>query len=74
MNFDNLIETITAILENDSIEKRGLSLTYELPTNIHLEMNKQIFYKINPIHVDFKPTDEFEVELSGILIKFIKKN
>ena len=33
--------------ENDKIEKNGLSLTYLLDPNIHLQINKEIFYKTN---------------------------
>ena len=36
-------------------------------------MNEELFYKSNPnIEVKFKPSNEFEVELGGILVKFVK--
>lgn len=73
MTLEKLIDTVSAILENDKIEKNGLSLTYLLDPNIHLQINKEIFYKTNVSSATFEPADEFEVEISGVIIKFIKK-
>ena len=73
MTYEKLIETISEIVENENILKEGLSLVYELNEKKHKQMNEHLFYKSNPITTTFKPTDEFEVELGGIVIKFIKK-
>lgn len=73
MTYENLIETISEIVENENILKEGLSLVYELNEKKHKQMNEHLFFKSNPITSIFKPTDEFEVELGGIVIKFIKK-
>ena len=73
MTYEKLIETISEIVENENIVKEGLSLVYELNEKKHKQMNEHLFYKSNPITTTFKPTDEFEVELGGIVIKFIKK-
>lgn len=73
MHYKELIETISAIVENELISKNGLSLTYVLDEKNHSLINEQLFYKSNPPAAKFKPSDEFEVELGGIVVKFIKK-
>ena len=73
MNYEKLIETISVIVENPNIVKEGLTLLYELDPISHKKMNEHLFYKANPTGRDFKPSDEFEVELGGILIRFIKR-
>lgn len=73
MNFEKLIETVSAILENEKIEKHGLMLTYYLHPKAHLSMNLELLRKMHD-NTNSEPTDEFEVEIGGILIKFIKKD
>jgi hypothetical protein len=73
MTYEKLIETVSLILENDKIYKNGLTLTYTLTPKIHKSMNEQLFYKTNPSTANPILTDEFEVEIEGILIKFVKK-
>jgi hypothetical protein len=73
MNYDKLIETISELLENEKIEKNGLTLTYNLNPKAHIAMNLELLHKTQGMNTEFKPVDEFEVEIGGILIKFIKK-
>ena len=73
MNFEKLIETISEILENEKIERNGLVLNYYLHPKAHLSMNLELLHKIHGQDANFEPTDEFEVELGGILVKFLKK-
>ena len=73
MTYEDLINTVSEITNNPNIKKDGLSLTYELPENIHIRMNKELFYKMNQITTGFAPSDIFEVEIGGLVIKFIKK-
>jgi hypothetical protein len=73
MNYDKLIETVSELLENEKIEKNGLMLTYNLNPKAHLAMNLELLHKTQGMHTEFNPVDEFEVEIGGILIKFIKK-
>jgi hypothetical protein len=73
MNFDKLIETVSEILENEKIDKNGLVLTYQLNPQVHLAMNLELLQKTKGIDNNSEPTDEFEVEIGGILIKFVKK-
>jgi len=73
MTYEELIKSISEIINNDEIIKSGLSLTYELPDNVHKALNEELFYKTNSVGINFTLMDEYEVELGGILIKFIKK-
>jgi hypothetical protein len=73
MTYDKLIKTVSEIVENENIDKDGLSLVYHLGVVNHKKMNETLFYKSNPITIKFIPTDEFEVEIGGILVKFLKK-
>lgn len=73
MNFDKLIETVSEILENEKIEKNGLILTYNLNPKAHLAMNLELQHKTQGMNSEFKPVDEFEVEIGGIVINFVKE-
>ena len=73
MNYEQLIKTVSEIINNPEISKNGLGLVYELPSEAHDKINMEIFYTMNSMNVKYEPTDVFEVELGGILIKFIKK-
>lgn len=72
MTYEELIETISLIVDNEKIHKIGLTLVYELDPLNHRKMNEQLFYKSNPPSSKFISSDVFEVELGGILIRFIK--
>jgi hypothetical protein len=39
----------------------------------HTKMNQELYYRTNPVIADFIPSDEFEVGVGDILVKFIKK-
>lgn len=73
MNYAELIETVSLMVENDKIYKKGLTLVYELTEHNHKQMNEELFYKSNPATVKFVAADEFEVEVEGIIVKFVKQ-
>jgi len=72
MTYEKLIETISTIVDNENIFKEGLTLVYELDEKKHRQINEHLFFKSNPSTNEFVATDEFEVELGGILVKFVK--
>lgn len=72
MKYEELIETISTLVENEKVYKKGLTLIYELPDNDHRKMNEALFYKSNPASAKFENNAEFEVELGGILVKFVR--
>lgn len=73
MNYQELIETVSLMVETEKICKVGLTMQYELEATEHDRINRELFHKSNPYSVDFQSSDEFEVMLGGILIKFVKK-
>lgn len=72
MTYEQLIETVSLIVENEKIVKSGLSLTYELNEEAHRKLDEVIFIKLNPWATSFTHLDEFEVNIGGILVKFVK--
>lgn len=73
MKYEDLIETISEMVENTKIYKTGLTLAYTLSEKNHRQMNEQLFYKSNPLTAKFEASDEFEVEIGGVIVKFIKE-
>jgi hypothetical protein len=73
MNYQDLIETISAMVENETMFKDGLTLVYELDIKNHTQMNEELFYKSNSSGSKFTPNNEFEVELGGIIVRFVQK-
>ena len=46
--------------------------TSPISRELHL-VEQELFYKTNSVGINFTPMDEYEVELGGILIKFVKQ-
>jgi hypothetical protein len=67
MDYNELIETISEIVNNEKIHKNGLTLVYELSEENHKKMDEHLYYKANP------DRSTIEVEIGGITIKFFKK-
>ena len=40
MNYEKLIETISAVINSDEIYKKDLTLLYELPSKLHKQMDE----------------------------------
>jgi hypothetical protein len=76
MNYNILIETISEIVNNDSIYKKGLTLVYAVDEHLHKRLDEHFHYKTKAEedndNDEFEHTDDFEVEIGGIIIKFIK--
>lgn len=73
MDYNKLIETVSEIFNNDLIYKEGMFITYELDEITHRKFSEHLFYKmeINE-NEEFEYSEEYEVELGGIIIKFVK--
>jgi hypothetical protein len=72
MTYEQIIESVSIIVENENIYKEGLTLVYELEATNHRKMNEQLFYKSNPPSATFVSSDEFEIEFGGILVRLVK--
>ena len=74
MKYDELIKTISEIVNNEEIFKEGLTLTYELEEENHKKMDEHLFYMANPEGTDFEHKDTVFVKFGDIKVKFIKKD
>ena len=72
MTYEKLIETVSVMVADDRIQKKGLSLTYVLPKHEHEKINEIIYYKNNPTSYLITYEDEFEIQIAGIVVKLIK--
>lgn len=73
MNYSQLITTISQIIENEDIYKEGLTLVYELEPQNHKKMDEHLFHMGNNPTGEFEHKDVIEVEISGVVIRFITK-
>ena len=73
MKYQDIIETVSEIAENDKICKKGLILTYTLSEVKYRQMNEELFYTSNDITTPFKMADDLEIKLGGITVKIMKE-
>jgi len=72
ITYDKIIETVTGIVNSDSIYKNGLTLEYRLNKDTHKKLEETIFMKSGGVDWgEFEHQEEFEIEIGGILIRFI---
>lgn len=72
MDDKKVIETVGEILMNDLIHKEGLSLTYKLDEEVHKKLDLEFYNKMVGHKDGFEYSEEFEVEINGMIIKFVK--
>ncbi len=72
MKYEELIETIYEIVNNEKIYKKGLNLVYYLDEINHKKMDEHLFFKTNNEEIEFKHNDIIEITLEGITIKILK--
>ena len=73
MDYESIIRTIKHILDDEIIIKDGLTLVYELDEKEHRELDEHLYVQLNNTPVGFEHQDVFDIELSGIVVKFMKK-
>ena len=71
MTYEILIKSVSEIINNDLIHKEGLVLEYKLDEEIHKKLNEHFYYKSGAIDKFDFDDDEFEVELGGVLVRFV---
>jgi hypothetical protein len=74
MRYEDLIATVSEIVENENIYKPGLVVLYELKEELHRKMDEHLFYKANPSNTEFVHRDVVEVEIGGVIVRFVKKD
>ena len=73
MRYEEIIETISEIVNNPKINKNGLVLVYELDPIRHRQVDEELYIRVNGNLNGFEHQQLIEIELGGILVKFIKK-
>lgn len=73
MTYNELIKTISEIVNNEDIIKEGLILVYELPSEDHIKMDEHLFYKVNERDAKFEHREIIEVEMGGVIVNIIKE-
>lgn len=74
MKYEDVIRTVSEIVDNELIYKKGMVLEYALDTKAHKDMDEHLFYKCNPRDAKFEHQEVVEVEIGGILVRFVKKD
>jgi hypothetical protein len=76
MNFDQLIETVSEIINNDKINKVGMSIVYNLDPLNHKQLREELYYRTESFDTstDIGQEMDYELEIEGITFKFIKNN
>jgi hypothetical protein len=73
MKFEDLVKSVSEIHNNENIIIENLTLVYTLPEKKHRQVHEEIFYKNFSTDTTPELTDEFEVTMGDITVKFIKQ-
>jgi hypothetical protein len=73
LTYDDIIRTVSAIVEEGRIQKEGLTLQYEVSEFNHEKLDESFYYKTNPTGRDFQHQEVIEVNLAGIKVVITKK-
>ena len=73
MKYTELINTLSEVIENEIIHKKGLTLLYELSEIEHKKLDEHLFYKTETSG-DFKHREVIVINNGGVKIKIIKTN
>lgn len=73
MDYDTLIKTVSAIMADDKIEKKGLVLTYKLEESNLIALQEHFYRKFHGEEEPIIYIDTFEVEIGGLVVRFTKK-
>lgn len=71
MTYDDLIISLSQIVDNEEIYKKGLVIEYKLNAINHRKMDEHLFF-MGKNNGDFEHRDIIEIEISGILVRLIK--
>lgn len=73
ITYEDLINTFSEIINNETINKQGLVLIYELDDENHQKLDEHLFYKTNDRDATYEHREIIEVEIEGFIIRIIKK-
>jgi len=67
-DYNDIVETVSEIVNNDKICKDGLTLNYVISGYNHKKLDETLYYKMNSKGTDYKYTDIIEIEVGGITV------
>jgi hypothetical protein len=70
MTIDKVLEVAREVIENESIPKDNLVITYRLDKETHKELDKELFYKTNNSLSKFRHNKKIELNFGGITFLF----
>lgn len=73
MRYEELLEIISEVVNNDKIRKNGLIMVYELDEVNHRKMDEHLFYKSNSKDVEFVHRKVIDIEVGGFIVRLLKK-
>ena len=73
LTYDDIIETVSEMVDNERILKEGLTLTYTIPTINHLKLDEELYYRHNPDGDGFTHNEVIEIEIGGINITILEE-
>lgn len=71
MKYDEIIATVSEIVNNPNIITKGLTLIYELDNIIHRQVDEELYIRMNGNLNGFEHQNIIEIEVEGVLVKFI---
>jgi hypothetical protein len=72
LTLDDIINTVSVLVESNKVTKEGLTLHYSIPEHNHLKLDETLYYKFDPNGKEFEHRDVIEIELGGINIIITK--
>jgi hypothetical protein len=74
MSLDEIILSVSNMVNNpDIITDNNLVLTYSLPEKKHRQLHEEIFFKRFGVNEKPELSDEYELTIGTITVKFIKE-
>lgn len=74
MDYTTVLQSLRNIVENELIEKEGLTVVYALDEKAHRQLDEEIFIQVMGTINGFEHQDVFEIEVGGIIAKFVRKD
>jgi len=70
ISFDKIVNMAIGVNEIDGIDLSRLTVVYKLPKDVHYKLDEDLYYR-GENRDGFKHSDIIEVEIGGVLFKFI---
>lgn len=71
MDYEKIITIANEVLNNDNIDKTGLTIEYKLSPKEHQELDQKLFYRNNPSTAEYTYQDVIEFEAGEFMFRFI---